>query len=185
MKRKLNEITADISSQQWNLQFIASEDKETALKKLEELYTELAQKEDGIFWFFKRNEHEIAITEEYAKKIQARIKNMKYLQERLKFMILEAYEETQQLPKYSVFNPISIRKSGGAVDIIDDTKIPEEYYTEEIVVKLNKKKLLENLRNGVKIPGVRLKQNNYVGGLKKDYIPKEEVKDEQGNPKSL
>ena len=59
-----------------------------------------------------------------------------------------------------------VSKSAGAVDVIEEDLIPEEYYIEVITTKLDKKRILEELKEGASIPGVRLVQKEYVRGLK-------------------
>ena len=50
--------------------------------------------------------------------------------------------------------------------MIDESKVPGEYWVEVTVTRLDKKKILANLRNGESIPGVTLKHNPYLKGLK-------------------
>ena len=53
-----------------------------------------------------------------------------------------------------------------SVNIVDESIIPQEYWVEHRVVKLDKKNLLKDLKKGKKIEGVELKKNPYVKGLK-------------------
>ena len=91
---------------------------------------------------------------------------MKKAQERIKSLVRGTYAEVQQLPKHSVFNPIKVSESSGAVDIIEESDIPDEYFIEVITKKLDKKRILQDLKEGARIPGVRLVTNTYVRGLK-------------------
>ena len=68
--------------------------------------------------------------------------------------------------KVPAFNPLKVSKSAGAVDVINEDLIPEEYYIEVITTKLDKKRILGDLKEGASIPGVRLIQKEYVRGLK-------------------
>ena len=54
MKRTMNEITTDIMTQQMNMEM--SMDPEQFEVQAQELFTELYQKEDGIYWFYRDNE---------------------------------------------------------------------------------------------------------------------------------
>ena len=54
----------------------------------------------------------------------------------------------------------------GKVEILDESKIPKEYYVEKIELRLDKRRLLEELKEGKDIPGVALKRNKHVRGLK-------------------
>ena len=91
---------------------------------------------------------------------------MKRAQERIKSLVRGTFTEVNLLPKYSVFNPIKVSQSAGAVDVIEESDIPEEYFIEVITKKLDKKRILKELKEGNRIPGVRLMSNSYVRGLK-------------------
>ena len=52
------------------------------------------------------------------------------------------------------------------MDVIDESKIPEHYWVEVITKKLDKKRILNDLKSGEVIPGTRLVKNPYVRGVK-------------------
>jgi len=166
LSRKLHEIGSDIVTEQWNTQIASGDTEEDILKRLEDLYKELAQKEDGVFWLYQKTEKEIEMFEAQAKKLKKHVAVMKRGQERIKGLIMETNQAIGKLPKHSVFNPIKIRKSPGSVDIIEENSIPNEYYTVIETKRLDKKRMLEEMRSGVEIPGARLKIGENVGGLK-------------------
>ena len=56
--------------------------------------------------------------------------------------------------------------SAGALDVIEESDIPNEYFIEVLTKKLDKKRILQELKDGARIPGVRLVNNSYVRGLK-------------------
>ena len=91
---------------------------------------------------------------------------MKRAQERIKSLIIDGYASVGKLPKNSAFNPLKIKKSAGAVDVYDEEVIPKDYYVEVQTERLDKKRILDELKDGKKVPGVRLKKNQFVGGLK-------------------
>ena len=86
--------------------------------------------------------------------------------ERVKQLVIESHAELKTMPKNSVFNPLKIRKSAGAVEVIDENDIPDEYWITVQTKKLDKKRILEELKDGSKIPGVRLLRKNFVGGFR-------------------
>jgi len=163
MNRSLVEITRDLVLARNDYEIFNEED---LMARVDELYTELHQKEDGIFWLYKESEKEITLFEEQIKKLKNHTNVMKRAQERLKSLVMGTYAEMQQLPKHSVFNPIKVSQSAGAVDIIEESDIPDEYFVEVITKKLDKKRILQELKEGTRIPGVRLVTNTYVRGLK-------------------
>ena len=134
-------------------------------EQLDALHTELHDKENGVYWFYKNLDSKVALAKEYKEKADAVIKKLKYTQEKLKRLVLEAYVASGQLPAHDEFNPIKIMEMG-KVEVIDETKIPSEYYIEKIETRLDKRRILEELKEGKVIPGVALRKNNHVRGLK-------------------
>ena len=160
-KRTLNEISTDIMLVQNSFELTEQEIDE----QLDALHTELHNKENGVYWFYKNLDSKVALAKEYKTKADDVIKKLKYTQEKLKRLVLEAYAASNQLPAHDEFNPIKIIQMG-KVEIIDESKIPSEYYIEKIETRLDKRRILEELKEGVVIPGVALKKNKHVRGLK-------------------
>tara|TARA_Y100000593_G_C4267328_1_gene315487 strand:+ start:285 stop:776 length:492 start_codon:yes stop_codon:yes gene_type:complete len=163
MNKSLAEITRDLVLAKNDYEIF---NEEQLMARVDELYTELHQKEDGIFWLYKESEKEISLFEEQIKKLKNHTNVMKRAQERLKSLVKGTYAEVGQLPRHSVFNPIKISESAGAVDVLEENDIPDEYFIEVITKKLDKKRILKELKEGTRIPGVRLVTNSYVRGLK-------------------
>ena len=163
MNRSLVDITRDLVLARNDYEIFK---EEALMARVDELYTELHQKEDGIFWLYKESEKEITLFEEQIKKLKNHTTVLKRAQERIKSLVMGTFSEVKQLPKYSVFNPIKVSKSAGAVDVISEEDIPSEYFVEVITKKLDKKRILQELKDGARIPGVRLVNNSYVRGLK-------------------
>ena len=163
MSRSLVEITRDLVLAKNDYEIF---NEEQLMERVDELFTELHQKEDGIFWLYKESEKEISLFEEQIKKLKNHTAIMKRAQERIKTLVRSTYAEVDQLPKHSVFNPIKVSQSSGAVDILNENDIPDEYFVEVITKKLDKKRILKELKDGQRIPGVRLVTNSYVRELK-------------------
>ena len=163
MNRSLVDITRDLVLAKNDYEIF---NEEQLMERVDELFTELHQKEDGIYWLYKESEKEITLFEEQVKKLKNHTNVMKRAQERLKSLVMGTYAEVKQLPKHSAFNPIKISQSAGAVDVIEEENIPEEYFIEIVTKKLDKKRILQELKEGAVIPGVRLVTNTYVRGLK-------------------
>ena len=163
MNRSLVEITRDLVLARNDYEIF---NEEQLMERVDELFTELHQKEDGIFWLYKESEKEISLFEEQIKKLKNHTAIMKRAQERIKTLVSSTYAEVDQLPKHSVFNPIKVSQSAGAVDVLNENDIPDEYFVEVITKKLDKKRILKELKDGERIPGVRLVTNSYVRGLK-------------------
>jgi hypothetical protein len=160
-KRTLNEISNDIMLVQNSFELSEQEIDE----QLDALHTELHDKENGVYWFYKNIDSKIALAKEYKDKADLVMKKLKYTQKRLKGLVIEAYAASGQLPAHDDFNPIKIIQMG-RVEILDESKIPKEYYVEKIELRLDKRRLLEELKDGKDIPGVTLQTNKHVRGLK-------------------
>lgn len=126
MKRTMNEITTDIMTQQMNME-MAMEPEQFNVQ-IQELFTELYDKEDGIYWFYRDNEKKIQMVDEHIAKCKNIKKMLHNTNERVKQLVIESHKELKTMPKNSVFNPLKIRKSAGAVEVIDEHSIPEEYW---------------------------------------------------------
>jgi|21_taG_2_1085346.scaffolds.fasta_scaffold20436_3 hypothetical protein len=166
MKRTFKEITRDLSAQKSANSMATIENEDEMMLALEDLYKELKDKEDGVYWLYKKSESEIKMYQEQADKILKHVGQMKRAQEKLKSFVIHSHTSAGELPSQSVFNPIKIRESAGSVDVIDEEQIPEEYFVTVETKKLNKKELLKKLKEGNDVRGVRLKVKSFVNGLK-------------------
>ena len=160
-KRSLFDITSDIAAVNTDL----FADEEEIEQKLTVLFNELGKKEDGVWLWYKKLQQDIDLADEYISKIQALKKTRQNAQKVVKNMVIEANASVGQLPKYSDFNPIKIMESA-SVNIIDENKIPDTYWIEVRTKKLDKKRMLAEMKRGTKIPGADIARNPYVKGLK-------------------
>jgi len=160
-KRSLFEITSDIATVNTDL-FANDEEIE---QKLTVLFNELGKKEDGIYWWLKKTQQDIDLADEYISKIQAEKKKRQNAQKTVKNMMIEANATVGRLPQHSEFNPLKIMESA-SVNIIDENKIPDTYWIEVRTKKLDKKRMLAEMKRGTKIPGADIAKNPYVKGLK-------------------
>jgi hypothetical protein len=161
IKRTVFDITTDIASVNTDL----FADEEETEKKLEILFNELGQKEDGVWLWYKRTQQDIDLADEYIAKIQAEKRKRQNAQKAVKNMMIEAHASVGKLPEHSEFNPLKVMESK-SVEIIDENKIPEQYWIEVITKKLDKKRMLAEMKRGTKIPGAQVATNPYVKGLK-------------------
>ena len=151
------ELTTEIATANTDL-FATEEEIE---QKLEVLFYELGKKEDGLWTWFKATQADIDLADEYISKIQ----KLKKVRQNSQKCMIEVSEKTGKLPKHSIFNPLKIMESK-SVDIIDESKVPETYWIEVITKKLDKKRMLADMKQGKKIPGANIATNKYAKGLK-------------------
>ena len=163
MSKSIIEIASDYALAVHDVELYKEED---VMHRVDELYIELCRKEDGIYWLYRNMEGQVGLVEENIAKQQKYIKTMKKAMERIKSLVVGAFATTKELPSHSAFNPVKISKSAGAVDVIEEELIPPEYFIKVETLKLDKKRILDELKQGASIPGVRLMQKEYVRGLK-------------------
>ena len=155
------ELTSEIATVNTDL-FATEEEIE---ERLQVLFYDLGKKEDGMWIWFKKVQADIDLADEYIAKIQHLKKVRQNSQKWMKNTMIEVSEKTGKLPEYSVFNPLKVMESK-SVDIIDETKIPDTYWIEVRTKKLDKKRMLADMKQGKKIPGADIATNKYVKGLK-------------------
>ena len=160
-ERSLFEITSNIATV--NVDLFA--DEEEIEQKLTILFNELGQKEDGVWLWYNKLQQDIDLADEYIAKIQKQKKIRQNAQKAVKNMMIEAHVSVGKLPEHSEFNPLKIMESK-SVQIIDENKIPEQYWIEVITKKLDKKRMLAEMKRGTKIPGADIARNSYIKGLK-------------------
>ena len=163
MNRSLVNITRDLISARYDVEIWENED---AIDLVDDLIAERFSKENGMQYLYGEMEGEIALFTKQTKRMQQYTKFLKNSQERLKSYVLTMYESTGDLPKADVFNPVKISQSSGAVDVTDELVIPMEYWIEVKTLKLDKKRILKDLKAGKEIAGVRLAKKPYVRVIK-------------------
>ena len=159
-KRTFIEIASDISLTKESFELTEQEIDE----KVEALYWEMAKKEDGVHFFYESLSKKIDMAKEYKDKIDNAIKKMQYTRRRVKQIVIDAREESDSMPNYSDFNPIKIVERA-SLQIIEEDRIPKHYYNEVVTQKLDKDRILKDLKDGKKVPGCDIIKKPYVRGL--------------------
>ena len=163
MPQSLSEITRDLLIAKNEYEIFESDDLK---ERIDQLRSEQYKKEDGIYFFYKDFDKEIDIFDEQIKKAQRYVKFLKNEQERMKAYVVSSHQLTGSLPKHSALNTIKIRESAGSVAIIDEEIVPEEYFIWTTTKRLDKKRILTDLKAGKEIKGVRLAKKDFITGLK-------------------
>ena len=162
-KRKMHEISTDIMKLQMGLDMLDPEEREVQIKSL---FVELFDKEDGIYWLYTDNDRKVSMIKEHIDKCRAVMNSIRKDNEYVKKLVVDNHEAVGSLPKHSVFNPVKIRNSSGAVYVEDESVIPKEYFILVQEERLDKKRILQELKEGKTIPGVSLVTKPFVSGLK-------------------
>ena len=162
-KRKMNEISTDIMRLQMGLDMLDPEEREVKIKSL---FIELFDKEDGIYWLYTDNDRKISMIKEHIDKCRTVTNSIRKDNEYIKRLVINNHEALGSLPRHSVFNPVGVRNSSGAVNVEDESIIPKEYFILVQEERLDKKRILQELKQGKTIPGVSLVTKPFVSGLK-------------------
>tara|TARA_B100000212_G_C27381953_1_gene537488 strand:- start:2428 stop:2919 length:492 start_codon:yes stop_codon:yes gene_type:complete len=133
-------------------------------ERLGELYWEMARKEDGVHFFYESLNKKIEMAEDYKAKVVDAVKKLKYTRRRIKQLVIDARDTADSVPSYSDFNPIKIVERA-TLEIIDESKIPKEYFKQVVTEKLDREKILNDMKDGKKIPGCDIIKKPYVRGL--------------------
>ena len=163
MKRKMHEISTDIMTLQMGLDMKSPEERTI---QLQDLFLELFDKEDGIYWLYVDNEKKVDMVKDHINKCKIVLNVIQRDNEQIKDLVINTHESLDSLPKHSIFNPIKIRNSSGAVLVENESIIPKEYFVLVQEERLDKKRILKELKEGNKIPGVKLVKKPFVSGLK-------------------
>tara|TARA_R100000963_G_scaffold31741_1_gene23177 strand:- start:113 stop:622 length:510 start_codon:yes stop_codon:yes gene_type:complete len=162
-KRKMHEISTDIMKLQMGLDMLDPEEREVKIKSL---FIELFDKEDGIYWLYTDNDRKISMIKEHIDKCRTVTNSIRKDNEYIKRLVINNHEALGSLPRHSVFNPVGVRNSSGAVNVEDESIIPKEYFILVQEERLDKKRILQELKQGKTIPGVSLVTKPFVSGLK-------------------
>ena len=163
MSRSIIEIASDLALAKHDLELGSEED---FMLRVDELVTELYNKEDGIYFFYRNMEGQAELFKEQGEKYIGMSKMLKKSMERTKSLVLGTFSTVGELPAHTDFNPIKVSKSAGAVEVFDESLVPSEYFIEVKTTKLDKKRILEELKQGNHIAGVKLVKKEYLRGLK-------------------
>ena len=159
----MHEISTDIMTLQMGLDMKSPEERTI---QLQDLFLELFDKEDGIYWLYVDNEKKVDMVKDHINKCKIVLNVIQRDNEQIKDLVINTHESLDSLPKHSIFNPIKIRNSSGAVLVEDESIIPKEYFVLVQEERLDKKRILKELKEGNKIPGVKLVKKPFVSGLK-------------------
>jgi len=103
MKRKMHEISTDIMTLQMGLDMKSPEERTI---QLQDLFLELFDKEDGIYWLYVDNEKKVDMVKDHINKCKIVLNVIQRDNEQIKDLVINTHESLDSLPKHSIFNPI-------------------------------------------------------------------------------
>lgn len=136
-------------------------ESEALVDTLASLQDAIEDKAENIAKLVKNLEADVKVIKEEEQRLAERRRAIEAKVERLKTYLQEQLEtagiEKVKRPTITV----SIQNNPPSVDVIDETLIPADFLIPQ-PAKVDKKSILERLKNGEAIPGVTLKQTKGV-----------------------
>ena len=151
----LYELTSDLKELQ-DIDFTEADTEQleavkTAIKE------QIANKGAGIIAVVRNLEADAEAIKVEIKRLQDLRKSKENKIENLKKYTKECLEEAEIKKVSTALGNISIRKLPGSVEVLEEDSIPAEYKKEVTTIKIDKKSILADLKEGVVVPGVTLK----------------------------
>ncbi|PTH12364.1 siphovirus Gp157 family protein, partial [Staphylococcus auricularis] len=132
-------------------------DMQVLTDTLDSINDALEDKADGYIGVIKTLESDNdAIDKEIKRLRQRKTTNQNGIQ-RLKESLQYSMEATHKEKFKTQLNSFSISKNPPSLDVLDESQIPQDYWISQ-TPKLNKSELLKDIKNGLDIKGVEMKQ---------------------------
>lgn len=131
-------------------------------ESLNTLEGELSDKLQNITYIIRKQEADLILIDEEVKRLQARKKTLNSSIDRLKQYMYNAMKLTGAKKVSTALNTWSIAKNPLSVNIIDESGIDDNYLIKEVVTKVDKKKILADLKEGKEVQGAELKQSERI-----------------------
>lgn len=137
-----------------------SEEEKAELQKA--IQEELLAKTEGIIAFTKRVEAIIEATKNEEERLKANRKSYEKKLESFKEYVKSCMMDMNIQKVETALGEMKIAKNPASVEIIDATKIPQEFWKEKTDISLDKKGILDHFKDtGEIIDGVKIQTNAY------------------------
>ena len=161
MKPTLYDLTGDFLQLQERLDD-PDEDIQAIEDTLEAIEGNIVVKASNIVQVLKNLSSPIQAIDAEISRLRAKKTAIQAKTDRLKDYI-KTNMEAMQLDKIETdLIKIRLQKSPPACEIVEDSKVPKEYEITEIVVKLDRKKAIIDMKAGKEIPGLELRQSSHI-----------------------
>lgn len=132
-------------------------DEQVLIDTLQSINDALEEKADGYVAVIKSIESDNAAIDEEIKRLRERKTSNQNGIKHLKESLQKAMEETGKQKFKTALNSYSIANNPPSLDVTNEKLIPKEYWVSQ-APKLNKKELLQDIKNGADIQGVEVKR---------------------------
>lgn len=134
-------------------------DSETLKDTLDSINDSREVKLDNIATWIENNEGNIDKLNKKIKSFQSEVKSLKNTNERLKKYLSDVLEDMGVRKFYTSRNIIKQGRESVQTHIVDETKIPKEFFNTRISTSVNKALIKETIQNGKSVPGAELQTN--------------------------
>lgn len=131
-------------------------------ESLNTLEGELSDKLQNITYIIRKQEADLILIDEEVKRLQARKKALNSNIDRLKQYMFDAMKLSGTKKIGTALNTWTIAKNPVSVNIVDESALDTEYIIKEEVSKVDKKKLLADLKQGLEVTGAELRQSERI-----------------------
>ena len=153
----LYELTTDLKELQ-EIDFTQAEEEQIEeVKGI--IKTQIESKSAGIIAVIRNEESDIDAIKVEIKRLQELKKSKENKIENLKKYTKECLEDADIKKVSTSLGNMTVRKNPASVDVLDESLIPSEYKKEVVEVKVDKKAILADLKEGVVIEGASLKNS--------------------------
>jgi hypothetical protein len=153
----LYELTTDLKELQ-EIDFAQAEEEQIEeVKGI--IKTQIESKSAGIIAVIRNEESDIDAIKVEIKRLQELKKSKENKIENLKKYTKECLEDADIKKVSTSLGNMTVRKNPASVDVLDENLIPSEYKKEVVEVKVDKKAILADLKEGVVVEGAALKNS--------------------------
>lgn len=153
----LYELTTDLKELQ-EIDFTQAEEEQIEeVKGI--IKTQIESKSAGIIAVIRNEESDIDAIKVEIKRLQELKKSKENKIENLKKYTKECLEDADIKKVSTSLGNMTVRKNPASVDVLDENLIPSEYKKEVVEVKVDKKAILADLKEGVVVEGAALKNS--------------------------
>jgi replicative superfamily II helicase len=136
-------------------------DSDALVDTLESLQDAIEDKAENIAKFIKNLEADAKIIKEEEQRLAERRRAIETKVDKLKTYLQEQLEIAGLQKVKCPTITVSIQNNPPSVEVVDETAIPSDFLIPQ-PAKIDKKSILERLKNGEEVPGVVLKQTKGV-----------------------
>lgn len=154
----LYELSVDLME----LKEINDIDETEKAQVMELIEDQIKNKSESIIAVVRGLELDINSVDEEIKRLSLLKKNKQNNLDNLKKYTKECMERIGSKRIQTKLGDISIRKTPASVNVLDEKAIPKEYISIKTTESINKKLLLQDLKNGMTIEGVEISQGTSI-----------------------